>query len=281
MSPVSADIFGLFVAALDGAALTFTPETAPGLAQLANEFGFSALSARLDAYLSPAQQLRERRIAALEDRCARLEAAVSSLTSSLPRVSTSIDELETDLTSLKSWTLPLPGRLDSLIVWGVPDILPEFAPRRFVLLWRGSRDGFTGKDFHERCDGRPNTLALMRDAGGSLFGGFTPLAWDSGSPAHWKGDDSLQTFVFTLKNPHGVTERRFALKPEEKEKAIFCDANFGPCFGADGELAVRDGGRTSDFGHAFRNDTGRDGRTLLAGSETFALKEIEVFEIVP
>jgi hypothetical protein len=111
-----------------------------------------------------------------------------------------------------------------LIAWGVPDLFADFAPRRFILLWRGSRDGFTAGTFHERCDG------------GSVFGGFTPLEWDS--DGHSKKDDGFETFVFSLKNPHTVPARRFALKPEEKEMALSCDGGFGPCFGGVGERPV-------------------------------------------
>jgi hypothetical protein len=44
-----------------------------------------------------------------------------------------------------------------------------------VLQWRGSRDGFGAIDVHKRCDGRANTLTLILDTGGNVFGGFTPL----------------------------------------------------------------------------------------------------------
>jgi hypothetical protein len=32
-----------------------------------------------------------------------------------------------------------------------------------------------------------------------------------------KGDDSLKSFVFTLKNPHNMLVRRFALMAKEKQ----------------------------------------------------------------
>jgi hypothetical protein len=34
----------------------------------------------------------------------------------------------------------------------------EFRAKRFNLLWRGGRDGFTAQEVHLRCDGRANTL---------------------------------------------------------------------------------------------------------------------------
>jgi hypothetical protein len=63
----------------------------------------------------------------------------------------------------------------------------------------------------------------------SLFNrGFTPVEWES---RVWnrKGDDSLQSFLVTLQNPHGVPPRKFALKAEGKQDAIWCYSAFGDC----------------------------------------------------
>jgi hypothetical protein len=94
-------------------------------------------------------------------------------------------------------------RLESLISPQLPPLFDEFRAKRFNLLWRGSRDGFTADEFHLRCDGRANTLTLISDTDGNVFGGFTPVEWESGNK--WKGDDSLRSFLFTLKNPHDVS----------------------------------------------------------------------------
>jgi hypothetical protein len=104
----------------------------------------------------------------------------------------------------------------------------EFSGKDAQLLWRGSRDGFTAGEFHRRCDGHANTLTLISDTDGNVFGGFTPVKWESrvyklgrGNP--YKGDDSLRSFLFTLRNPRGVPPRKFALTAEWKDQAITCD----------------------------------------------------------
>jgi hypothetical protein len=66
------------------------------------------------------------------------------------------------------------------------------------------------------------------DTGGNVFGGFTPLQWESESK--FKCDDSLKSFVFTLKNPHNIPARKFALKAEEKQWAIYCNSSYGLSF---------------------------------------------------
>jgi hypothetical protein len=95
--------------------------------------------------------------------------------------------------------------------------------KRFTLLWRGSRDGFGARNFHGHCDGHAPTLALIQDTDGNIFGGFTPTMWDSNCA--YKADPSLKSFLFGLKNPHNFPARTFALKTEERDKAIFCDSS--------------------------------------------------------
>jgi hypothetical protein len=104
--------------------------------------------------------------------------------------------------------------LASLITPQFPPLFDEFRAKCFNLLWRGSRDGFTAQEVHLRCDGCANTLTLVADTDGNIFGGFTPVNWESGN--HSKGDNSLRSFLFTLRNPHGVPPRKFALKAEKK-----------------------------------------------------------------
>jgi hypothetical protein len=46
----------------------------------------------------------------------------------------------------------------------------EFHKEGFNLLERGSREGFTAREFHRRCDGRANTPTLILDTDGNEFG---------------------------------------------------------------------------------------------------------------
>jgi hypothetical protein len=64
--------------------------------------------------------------------------------------------------------------LDSAIISDFPKIFDEFRRKKFSLLWRGGRDGFSARDFHNHCDGHANTLTLIKDTNGNIFGGFTP-----------------------------------------------------------------------------------------------------------
>jgi hypothetical protein len=179
--------------------------------------------------------------------------------------------------------------LDSVIISDFPEIFAEFYGKRLSLLWRGSRDGFGARDFHDRCDGHANTLTLIEDTNGNIFGGFTPLEWESrksnkkGGKENncWKADPSLKSFLFTLTNPHNVPARMFALKAEGKDLAISCHSEYGPCFnniGVSNNCNAKSNNVTW-LGLCYTNDTGLDAYTVFTGSKAFQVKEIEMFEI--
>ena len=42
--------------------------------------------------------------------------------------------------------------------------------------WRASEDGWTGRTFHSRCDGKGPTVTIIR-VGKYIFGGYTSLSW--------------------------------------------------------------------------------------------------------
>jgi hypothetical protein len=171
----------------------------------------------------------------------------------------------------------------SVIVADFPEIFAEFHGRRFALLWRGSRDGFAAADFHRRCDGHANTLTVIQDTKGNIFGGFTPIEWESRqNKPLYRADYSLSSFLFTLRNPYNVPPKTFALRGERKYRAIWCGAWWGPHFD---DIIVADncnacsGSDTHWFGLTYTNDTGLEGYTFFTGSKTFKVREIEVFEI--
>jgi hypothetical protein len=127
---------------------------------------------------------------------------------------------------------------------------------------------------------------VILDTKGNIFGGFTPLKWESQGGSN--ADDSLKSFLFTLINPHNVPARIFPLKTERKNRAIWCNANWGPCFDDDLLLCkdcnVNSESYTYFFGQTSINDTGMGGdpgkSTFLVGVSKFQVEEIEVFEII-
>jgi hypothetical protein len=257
-SSVSPDVFREFLSAASGHTIALTRENLPGLTGLASEFGFSALSAS-----APSDDLRSR-VRSLED---------------LTRAQTGRIE------RLRSQQIATAFR--SRIVDSLPPLLSEFANRPFHLLWRGSRDGFSAVAFHRKCDGHYNTLVIIKDTDGNVFGGFTPVPWcsipDVGQPkAYRKADPSRRSFLFSLKNPHGQPPAKFALKEGEAHRAVLGMELWGPIFGDDDlvvadECAASASSYTLEFGSTYENPTGKRG--FFTESGYFTVREIEVIEV--
>jgi hypothetical protein len=124
---------------------------------------------------------------------------------------------------------------------------------------------------------------MILDTHGNIFGGFTPLTWEWRTrKPHRKIDRTLKSFLFTLKNPHNIPPRRFALKEWGEYEAIFCRSDRCSSFC---DIRVVDYCNTNfesttvTFGSCYNNDTGVDSRRFFTGSPNFQVKEIEVFEI--
>jgi hypothetical protein len=89
-----------------------------------------------------------------------------------------------------------PPRLpfDSRILSDFPEIFADFRGKHFELLCPGSREGFKAQEFHRRCDGHANTLNVILDTKGNIFGGFTPVKWESREydGEYWKPSNGLK-----------------------------------------------------------------------------------------
>jgi hypothetical protein len=239
------------------------------LKQLSTDFG--RLTGEVSTLRSVAAEMRT-----LSDEVSGLKEQIAAVLREgvAEQLSTKFDELRKDVSALKAHI----AGLDSRIISDIPAIFEGF--RKFSLLWRGSRDGFKAREFHRRCDGHADTLTVILDTNGNIFGGFTPVKWESEHGL--KADRSQKSFLFTLKNPDNIPARRFALKAEKKHLAISCDSGWGPTFGND--MGVSDNcnantGSNTYLGRAYTNDTGLDNGIVFTGSRFFQVKEIEAFEI--
>jgi hypothetical protein len=127
------------------------------------------------------------------------------------------------------------------------------------------------------------------DTKGNIFGGFTPVKlegrkWNGrfGNEDNcFKADPTLKSFVFTLKNPHNLSARRFTLRVTEQDHAICCDSARGPHFR---DIVVSDNCNANSksntlLGFSYINNSGLNEKVLFTGSSSFQVKEIEVFEI--
>jgi hypothetical protein len=158
--------------------------------------------------------------------------------------------------------------------------LKIFEHHKWVLLYRGTHDGFESSNFHGKCDGSSNTVTLILTTKGFIFGGFTPIAWNSKN--EWGQDKSQQSFLFSIKNARNSEPKSFPLV--NSKCTILCHPSYGPTFGGGADIGLRDRcnentNSSTNLGGSYRNDTGLDGKQVFTGEQYFQVKDIEVFSI--
>ena len=91
-----------------------------------------------------------------------------------------------------------------------------------VLLYRGTRDGWTTDNIHQKIDDEGPTVTLVKTSKGNIFGGFTNASWDKASG--FKSDS--EAFVFSVD-----TGAKYPVDKNQAQKAICCSKSRGPYFG--------------------------------------------------
>ena len=103
-----------------------------------------------------------------------------------------------------------------------------------TLLYRATRDGFNAAAFHSKCDGRPNTVTLIKTNTNHVFGGFASAAWNS--YCNYIADS--KAFIFSLRRASTSKSEKFMIKPENSNKALIGNRNYGPIFGGGNDYAI-------------------------------------------
>ncbi|CAG8471169.1 6703_t:CDS:2 [Acaulospora colombiana] len=103
----------------------------------------------------------------------------------------------------------------------------ETSPYKFDLLLRGTKDGFTPKKFHSKCDYEGSTLIIVRIKNtNELLGGYNPLDWKSDNTY----GQTNKSFIFNLNynDPSmSIVSRPIASNPIGNNEV------YGPCFRID------------------------------------------------
>ena len=100
------------------------------------------------------------------------------------------------------------------------------------LLYRASRDGWEGSDFHGKCDDKGSTVTLIKSSEGFIFGGYLGRAWHSrGSYISSRG-----AFLFTLHNHAGLPPTKMSVK--RSSRAGYGHKKSLPRFG-DGDIILK------------------------------------------
>jgi len=103
-------------------------------------------------------------------------------------------------------------------------------PKQFNLLYAITRDGCGPAAFLKACKDRGPTMTVLYNIHGSVFGGYTSLAWQSDNK--YKSDD--QAFLFQLAYSYKKLSRKF---PSNKtDNTVYHGPAHGPLFGSGHDL---------------------------------------------
>ena len=143
------------------------------------------------------------------------------------------------------------------------------------LLFRATRDGKNGKDFHKNCDEKRNQLIFIKTTKGNIIGGYTEIGYKS-SGKYIKDDN---TFVFSLfkKKIYNIKKGKYAISDYPKRGPCFYNSNYYIIY--IGENMFDDQGNTCDSLDCVYDGIVSD-YELNNGEQYFKVNEIEVFQIL-
>ena len=177
---------------------------------------------------------------------------------------------------------------DSLLAQNLEKLLKkkELNGRKWSLLYQGSRDGFKASDFHSHCDGKPNTLTIVKNTTKNIFGGYTSIPWELSKSFSSNSDNSA--FIFSLVNKENKPLLFEQTISDQNSQYSVCSYEFlGPMFGFDNgnaDIVIHNEMYGySNLGNIYTNpeypsDNDKT-RKLLADTIKFAIQEIEVFQM--
>jgi len=156
--------------------------------------------------------------------------------------------------------------------------LCNFDDQKWLCLYKASVDGFGSEKFHSKCDNHTNTLTIIKSASLNIFGGYTGAAWSSSNG--FAADP--YSFIFSLKNK---LDKPLLIKCNDPKTAIYCNSDYGPCFGNDDIKISSDSNSKSDsksnLGFSYEHNDfeygSKETKIFLAGSFKFQVDEIEVY----
>lgn len=143
-------------------------------------------------------------------------------------------------------------------------------------------DGFASEAFHSKCDGKENTITIIKTNLNCIFGGYASSKWNNS--CNCIPDNNA--FIFSLKRKGVFSPKIFSVK--DPKNALYGHKNYGPIFGKD--ILIKSWSNTeigsyTDLGNVYnlpagytvRND---DTISFLRGNfNNWLTVDIEVYQV--
>lgn len=137
------------------------------------------------------------------------------------------------------------------------------------LLYRASRDG-DSTQFHNKCNGKTNTITFVKAINGRKFGGFASLGWHSNNS--WMQDKNA--FVFSLNSKECFYY--------VSGNGIYGSSSYGPLWGPGHDLYLASGCLSNNSSTTNQSASyNYNGKTLtLSGGSNFQAEDYETYECI-
>ena len=156
----------------------------------------------------------------------------------------------------------------------------------FNLIFRASRNGYRAEDFHQKCDGKKNTIVVVQARNRKRFGGFTIVVvqarngkrFGGFTEAKWDKSNGYKTgnhgFLFSL-------DKREIYCNKNNNYDIYCYSDKGPTFGGGHDLFIDDNCNKNNenydnSSHSYDTDGQKN---ALAGTKYFYVEDYEVYQL--
>jgi len=159
------------------------------------------------------------------------------------------------------------------------DIIGLFGKQKIKLnlLYRGSRDGFSGTTFHQKCNGQGETFTIAKALGRpNIFGGYVSQSWTSNSNYL-----TCDCWIYVL------APQVIKFLPTNSSNNAYDHPSYGPTWGGGHDLHFN---QTMNSNSNYSSPSSYTGvapgysgsltQDVLAGSYNFTVEEIEVFSVV-
>ena len=100
------------------------------------------------------------------------------------------------------------------------------------LLFRGTKDGMSADVFHNKYNNKGQTITLIKNEKGYIFGGFASIDW--ASCGGWRS--SPNNFLFTLMNKYEIAPTKFP--NTDTNYSMYDYYTCGPYFGSAPDIYI-------------------------------------------
>ena len=170
---------------------------------------------------------------------------------------------------LKAWISPI-HNIQATLLFSFNQKYPEKFEDSF---WKGRNYAILDnvKEFHDKCDNIDSILVICK-SGNQIFGGYTPLFFDSSDT--YKYDN--KSFLFSINHAEKFPKNNF-----KKNESIWCYKYFEPCFYYDLQFVENSLNKvkSENKNYLIPNDFIDKNLAITYGNDIF-LEVLEIYQII-